>query len=50
MRFKLRKCMVCGNYTLGNEHCGAPTKLAHPARWSLADKWARYRRIAKGLA
>ncbi|MEM4389664.1 MAG: nucleolar RNA-binding Nop10p family protein [Candidatus Micrarchaeia archaeon] len=50
MRFKLRKCVVCGSYTLMNEHCGAATKFAHPARWSPSDKWARYRRIARGLA
>ncbi|MBM3233759.1 hypothetical protein FJZ19_01560 [Candidatus Pacearchaeota archaeon] len=26
---KLKKCQVCGNYTLKSSHCGKETKNAH---------------------
>jgi len=39
------KCLKCGRYTL-NEKCpddGSATMMAHPARFSPDDRYARYR-------
>jgi len=43
----LRKCSLCGRYTLSEKacpECGGKTKNAHPARYSPEDKWGKYRR------
>ncbi|MFQ6124175.1 MAG: RNA-protein complex protein Nop10 [Candidatus Heimdallarchaeota archaeon] len=43
----LRKCSVCGRYTLSESdcpECGGETRSAHPARYSPEDKWGKYRR------
>ena len=45
----IKKCVVCKAYTMKEIHCGERTKVAHPAKFSPVDKWARYRRIAKGI-
>ena len=47
---KLRKCEVCGNYTLGDAHCGKPAVSAHPARYDPNDRYGDYRRKWKGVA
>ncbi|MCX6770219.1 MAG: RNA-protein complex protein Nop10 [Candidatus Micrarchaeota archaeon] len=44
---KMRKCALCGKYTLEDSHCNAPTKSPHPAKFSIDDKHAKYRRMAK---
>ncbi len=46
---KIRKCEACASYTMKEEHCGKRTKTAHPAKYSPEDKYARYRRIEKGI-
>jgi len=43
----MRKCAVCGAYTLEPSHCGAATKNPHPPRFSIDDKYAKYRRQAR---
>jgi rRNA maturation protein Nop10 len=44
---KLRRCAKCGEYTLQEAHCGLPTRSAHPAKWSPADRFAGHRRRAR---
>lgn len=45
MRFQLRKCSKCNQYTLKDKcpKCGAETISAHPAKFSPDDKYMRYR-------
>ena len=45
MRFQLRKCSACGEYTLQDEckKCKGQTVLCHPAKFSPDDKYARLR-------
>lgn len=45
MRFQLRRCSACRDYTIREicPRCGAAATLAHPARFSPDDKYARYR-------
>lgn len=43
----MRKCAICGAYTLEGKHCGAETKNPHPPRFSIDDKYAAYRRQAR---
>lgn len=45
---KIRKCAVCGKYTMQEIHCGSQTKSAHPPKFTMEDKYARFRR--EGLA
>ena len=49
MKWRIRKCVVCGAYTLQETcpYCGSPTKIAHPPRTSPIDKYGKYRRILK---
>ncbi|MBM3229110.1 ribosome biogenesis protein [Candidatus Parvarchaeota archaeon] len=42
---KLRKCALCKSYTMKQEHCGAQTKSAHPPKFKITDKYAKYRRM-----
>ncbi len=41
---KIRKCAVCGKYTMLEKHCSELTKSAHPPKYAIADKYARFRR------
>ena len=42
------KCTKCGKYTLKNKcSCGAKALDPKPAKYSVDDKWGKYRRIAK---
>jgi H/ACA ribonucleoprotein complex subunit 3 len=45
MRFQLRRCSACRAYTIREAcpRCKANASLAHPARFSPDDKYARYR-------
>jgi H/ACA ribonucleoprotein complex subunit 3 len=45
---KIRKCS-CGRYTLKEvcHVCGSSTKYSRPARFSLEDRYGKYRRITK---
>ncbi|MFX0115013.1 MAG: RNA-protein complex protein Nop10 [Candidatus Hodarchaeota archaeon] len=44
---RLRKCVSCGHYTLAAScsRCGNQARLAHPPRFSVQDKYAKYRRV-----
>lgn len=46
---KLRKCPVCGSYTLAMAHCGSGTVSAHPPRYDPNDRYGDYRRKWKGV-
>lgn len=46
---KIKKCDVCGSFTLKETHCEKQTRTAHPPKYSPEDKYARYRRIEKGM-
>ena len=52
MRFQLRRCAECGQYTLKDpcRKCGGQTVSAHPAKFSPDDKYARYRLAARYAA
>jgi rRNA maturation protein Nop10 len=44
----MMRCTGCGRYLLGAEcTCGSPARTAHPPKFSLHDKYAKYRRMAK---
>ena len=45
MKHLVRKCIVCGKYTLKQECpvCGKPTHDPHPPKYSPDDKYVRYR-------
>ncbi len=43
---KIRKCQVCAQYTMQETHCGMATKTAHPPKYTIADKYARFRRAS----
>ncbi len=45
MRFQIRKCSECGEYTLKDEckKCNKKTMLVHPAKFSPDDKYMRLR-------
>jgi rRNA maturation protein Nop10 len=45
---KLRKCAVCGNYTIHGAHCGKPSVSGHPAAYDPNDRYGDYRRKWKG--
>jgi len=49
MRFKIKKCLRCGKYTLKEicPLCGEKTKLAHPPKFSPEDPYGEYRRRLK---
>ncbi|MCD6096038.1 MAG: RNA-protein complex protein Nop10 [Thermoprotei archaeon] len=52
MKFLLRKCIKCGEYTLRRDkcpYCGGPLKNPHPAKFSPEDKYGKYRRELKKL-
>jgi H/ACA ribonucleoprotein complex subunit 3 len=46
----IRKCAICGEYTLSEEtcpHCGGKLKNPHPARFSPDDKYSKFRLALK---
>ena len=44
----INKCVECGGYTLKNKcKCGAKALDPRPAKFSIEDKWGKWRRIAK---
>ncbi|ENN96652.1 RNA-binding protein Nop10p [Methanocaldococcus villosus KIN24-T80] len=46
---KIRKCPKCGKYTLKDIciYCGEKTFVPKPPKFSLEDKWGKYRRMLK---
>ena len=49
MKWRIRRCPVCGRYTLKIKcpQCGSNTVVAHPHRFSPEDKYVRYRVMIK---
>lgn len=49
MKSKIRKCEVCGEYTLKGvcERCGRATENPVPPRFSPKDPYGKYRRMMK---
>ncbi len=50
MVWLLRFCDRCRQYTMKTEscpRCGAPVKIPHPAKFSMEDKYRRYRLVLK---
>jgi H/ACA ribonucleoprotein complex subunit 3 len=48
----LHKCQNCNNYTMNSDSCptcGGPVVAAHPARFSIEDRYGKYRREMKKL-
>ena len=42
------KCSVCGSYTMNAKcKCGGKAVISKPAKFSIEDKYAKYRRKAK---
>lgn len=46
---RMRKCSLCGEYTLLGEHCGSQTLSPHPPKYNPNDRYALYRRKEKGM-
>jgi len=49
MRFQLRRCNKCKNYTLKAQcpNCKEDTISVHPAKFSPDDKYIRYRLVER---
>ncbi|MCL7415923.1 MAG: RNA-protein complex protein Nop10 [ANME-2 cluster archaeon] len=45
----INKCTQCGNYTLKDccDQCNSPAVNPRPARFSLEDRYGKYRRLLK---
>ncbi|MFA4982813.1 MAG: nucleolar RNA-binding Nop10p family protein [Candidatus Micrarchaeia archaeon] len=41
------RCSICGKYTLDLAHCGKETRRAHPPKFMIEDRYAKYRREAR---
>ena len=53
MVWLLRKCEKCCSYTLKEDacpRCGGPVKVPHPAKFSMDDRYRKYRLIMKRMA
>jgi len=48
----LRKCVKCGVYTLQDTcpKCGGKAVSSHPAKFSMDDKYRKYKLIMRRLA
>ncbi|MEM3737169.1 MAG: RNA-protein complex protein Nop10 [Candidatus Bathyarchaeia archaeon] len=46
----MRRCKKCGEYTLKVDRCprcGGEVSIPHPAKFSIDDRYARYRRALR---
>ncbi|MBN1683463.1 RNA-protein complex protein Nop10 [Candidatus Bathyarchaeota archaeon] len=53
MVWLLRQCKKCGIYTLNTDKCpkcSGPVIIPHPAKFSMDDKYRKYRIIMKRTA
>ncbi|MCW4035885.1 MAG: RNA-protein complex protein Nop10 [Candidatus Bathyarchaeota archaeon] len=53
MVWRLRRCVNCGGYTLSQERCpvcGGPVKIPHPAKFSMEDRYRKYRLKMRRMA
>jgi len=46
---RIKKCSLCNRYTMKDRcpSCGGETRIAHPPKFSIEDKYAKYRRMIK---
>jgi rRNA maturation protein Nop10 len=44
---QIHRCVVCNHYTFTSQHCEKATKQVRPAKFSLLDKYGKYRREVK---
>ncbi|AIJ05598.1 RNA-binding protein Nop10p [Methanocaldococcus bathoardescens] len=46
---RMKKCPKCGTYTLKDicPKCGEKTAIPKPPKFSLEDRWGKYRRMLK---
>ncbi|NPA61952.1 MAG: RNA-protein complex protein Nop10 [Methanococci archaeon] len=46
---RMRKCPRCGSYSLRDicPQCGENTIIPKPPKFSLEDRWGKYRRMLK---
>ena len=49
MKMKIKKCKLCRKYTLKDEcpYCGGEVGVVYPPKYSLEDKYGKYRRMLK---
>ncbi|MEM3563851.1 MAG: RNA-protein complex protein Nop10 [Candidatus Jordarchaeaceae archaeon] len=49
MKFMLRKCVACGEYTFKEvcPYCGGKVRIPHPSRFSIEDRVGKWRRQQK---
>lgn len=49
MKMKMHKCNECGIYTLEDScpKCGGPLHVIYPPKFSIEDKYGKYRRKLK---
>ncbi len=49
MKMKMHKCNGCGIYTLEDKcpKCGGPLHVIYPPKYSIEDKYGKYRRKLK---
>ena len=49
MKMKMNKCLNCGIYTLKDAcpKCGGKLNVIYPPKFSIQDKYGKYRRILK---
>jgi len=40
----IKRCVVCKEYTIDRTHCGKDARTPHPPRYTVEDKYAKYRR------
>lgn len=52
MVWLLRRCVKCGGYTLHMDvcpRCGGEVRSPHPARFSMDDRYRKYRLIMRRM-
>jgi len=49
VEMRMKKCQKCGTYTLKDicPNCGEKTAIPKPPKFSLEDRWGKYRRMLK---
>jgi H/ACA ribonucleoprotein complex subunit 3 len=53
VRWLLRRCIDCGRYTLREDecpYCGGKVRIPHPAKFSIDDKYAKYRSMMRRIS
>jgi H/ACA ribonucleoprotein complex subunit 3 len=52
MVWLLRRCIKCGQYTLKDQcpKCGGKVISPHPAKFSMDDRYQKYRLLMKRMA